>query len=414
MIQTTAAVVGAGHAGLAMSRRLTERSIDHVVLERGEVANSWRTQRWPSLRLLTPNWQTRLPGHDYAGDDPDGFMPVTDVVATITRYARLVAAPVRTTATVHTVRAVSEGFEIRANGDVLRARAVVLATGACNLPTIPGVADAVPPAVTTLTPLTYRDPGQLPDGGVLVVGASATGVQLASEIHRSGRPVTLAVGEHVRLPRTYRGRDIFWWLETTGLLAERYDQVDDLTRARHLPSPQLTGTPEAVTTDLNTLTALGIRLVGRLGRITDGVAQFSGALANTCALADLKMNRFLNRADQWATASSLDDDLPPSHRFAPTHVDPRTPLELDLTSGEITTVLWATGFRPDHSWLDIPVRDRTGRIRHDGGVVTAAPGLYVLGMPVLRTRASTYIHGAAADSDALAGHLHSFLSSRHH
>jgi putative flavoprotein involved in K+ transport len=412
MIQTTAVVIGAGHAGLAMSRRLTERSIDHIVLERGEVANSWRTQRWPTLRLLTPNWQTRLPGHAYPGEDPDGYMPVTDVVATIPRDARLGGAPGRTATTVHTVRAAPEGFEIRSNGDVLRARAVVLATGACNLPAIPGVADAVPQSITTLTPLTYRDPGQLPDGGVLVIGASATGVQLASEIHRSGRPVTLAVGEHVRLPRTYRGRDIFWWLETTGLLAERYDQVDDLTRARHLPSPQLTGTPEAVTTDLNTLTALGIRIVGRLGRITEGVAQFSGALTNTCALADLKMNRLLNRADEWATASGLDDDLPPSHRFVPTRVDPRTPLELDLTSGEVTTVLWATGFRPDHSWLDIPVRDRAGHIRHDGGVVAGAPGLYVLGLPVLRTRASTYIHGAAADTQALADHLHSFLDSR--
>jgi putative flavoprotein involved in K+ transport len=412
MIQTTAVVVGAGHAGLAMSRCLTERSIDHVVLERGEVANSWRTQRWPSLRLLTPNWQTRLPGCDYAGDDPDGFMPAADVVATFAGYARLIGAPVRTATTVHTLRADSRGFQIRANDDLVCARAVVLATGACTRPAIPGIAGAVPPSVTTLTPLAYRDPGQLPDGGVLVVGASATGVQLAGEIHRSGRPVTLAVGEHVRLPRSYRGRDIFWWLEATGLLAERYDQIDDLTRARHLPSPQLTGTPEAITTDLNTLTALGLRTVGRLGRITDGVAQFSGALANTCALADLKMNRFLNRADEWATASGLDDDLPPPHRFAPTRVDPRTPLELDLTSGEITTVLWATGFRPDHSWLDIPVRDRNGRIRHDGGVVTGAPGLYVLGLPVLRTRASTYIHGAAADAEALADHLRSYLSSR--
>jgi len=412
MIKTTAVVVGAGHAGLAMSRRLTERSIEHVVLERGEVANSWRTQRWPSLRLLTPNWQTRLPGHDYAGDDPDGFMPAADVVATLARYARLVGAPVRTATTVHTLRADPQGFEMQANDDLLRAQAVVLATGACARPAIPGIAGAMPPSITTLTPLAYRDPGQLPDGGVLVVGASATGVQLAAEIHRSGRPVTLAVGEHVRLPRTYRGRDIFWWLEATGLLAERYDQIDDLTRARHLPSPQLTGTPEAITTDLNSLTALGIRIVGRLGRITDGVAQFSGALANTCTLADLKMNRFLNRADEWATASGLDDELPPPHRFAPTRVDPRTPLELDLTAGEFTTVLWAAGFRPDHSWLDIPVRDRNGHIRHDGGIVTGAPGLYVLGLPVLRTRASTYIHGAGADSGALADHLHAFLSGR--
>jgi putative flavoprotein involved in K+ transport len=412
MIQTTAIVIGAGHAGLAMSRRLSERSIDHIVLERGQVANSWRTQRWPSLRLLTPNWQTRLPGHPYAGDDHDGYMPAADLVATLTRYARLVGAPVRTTTTVHALRIVPQGFQIQATDDLLHARAIVLATGACNLPAIPAVADAVPTAVTTLTPLTYREPGQLPDGGVLVVGASATGVQLAEEIHRSGRPVTLAAGEHVRLPRTYRGRDIFWWLEATGLLAERYDQIDDLTRARHLPSPQLIGTPERKTTDLSTLAALGIRIVGRLGRITGGVAQFSGALANTCALADLKMNRFLRRADEWATASGLDDDLPPPHRFAPIHVDPRSPLELDLTSGEISTVLWATGFRPDHSWLDIPVLDRTGRIRHNGGVVAGVPGLYVLGLPVLRSRASTYIHGAATDSEALAEHLHSFLSSQ--
>src|SRR5579859_3086254 len=402
IMQITAVVIGAGHAGLAMSSRLTERSIDHVVLERGQVANSWRTGRWQSL----------LPGHDYTGDDPDGFMPAAGVVATLTRYAGLIGAPVRTGVTVHAVRTAPQGFQIQASNGVLNAPAVVLATGACNLPAIPPVAAAVPPSVTTLTPLTYRGPGQLPGGGVLVVGASATGVQLAAEIHHSGRPVTLAAGEHVRLPRTYRGRDIFWWLQATGLLAERYDQIDDLTRARHLPSPQLTGAPGITFSDLNALTAQGVRLVGRLGHITGGVAQFSGSLANTCTLADLKMNRFLNRADQWATATGLDDQLPPPHRFVPTHVDPRSPLELDLTTGEITTVLWATGFRPDHSWLHIPVCDRTGRIRHDGGVVTGAPGLYLLGMPVLRTRASTYIHGAATDSQALAGHLHSFLGCK--
>jgi putative flavoprotein involved in K+ transport len=411
-MQTTTVVIGAGHAGLAMSHRLTERSIDHVVLERGEVADSWRTQRWPSLRLLTPNWQTRLPGYHYADDDPDEFMPAAEVVATLSSYARHIGAPVRTATTVRAVRAAPQGFEIKADDDVLHAQAVVVATGACNQPVIPGAADAVPPSVTMLAPLTYRDPALLPDGGVLVVGASATGVQLASEIHQSGRPVTLAVGEHVRLPRTYRGRDIFWWLEATGLLAERYDEIDDIIRARHLPSPQLTGTHEATLTDLNSLTAQGVRIVGRLGRIVDGLAQFSGSLPNTCALADLKMNRFLNRADEWAMTAGHDGELPPPHRFAPTYVDPRTPLELDLTSGEIATVLWATGFRPDHTWLDIPVHDRAGRIRHDGGVVTGVPGLYILGLPVLRTRASTYIHGAVADSDALASHLRSFLGSR--
>jgi putative flavoprotein involved in K+ transport len=411
-MQTTTVIIGAGHAGLAMSRRLTERSIDHVVLERGEVANSWRTERWPSLRLLTPNWQTRLPGHRYTGDDPDGFMPAANVIATLGGYARSIGAPVCTGTAVHTVRAGPQGFAIRAGDGLLGARTVVLATGACNRPAIPAVADAVPGSVTTLNPLTYRGPGQLPDGGVLVVGASATGVQLAAEIHRSGHPVTLAAGEHVRLPRSYRGRDIFWWLETTGLLAERYDEIDDLTRARHLPSPQLTGAPGATFTDLNALTAEGVRIVGRLGRITGGIAQFSGSLTNTCKLADLKMNRFLTRADEWAKESGLDDELPPPQRFTPTYVDAHAPLQLDLTTGEIATVLWATGFRPDHSWLDIPVIDRTGRIRHDGGVITDAPGLYVLGMPVLRTRASTYIHGATTDTEALADHLHCFLSQR--
>ncbi len=411
-MQTTAAIIGAGHAGLAMSRRLTERSIDHVVLERGEVANSWRTQRWPSLRLLTPNWQARLPGQDYSGDDPDGYLPAAGVVAALTRYARLVGAPVRTGVTVRAVRAAPRGFELHADGDVVHARAVVLATGACSLPAVPDAAAAVPRSLAVLTPLTYRDPGQLPDGGVLVVGASATGVQLAAEIHRSGRPVTVSAGEHVRLPRRYRGLDIFWWLEATGLLAERFDQIDDLTRARHLPSPQLTGAPDATFTDLNWLAAQGVRVVGRLGRITGGVAQFSGSLPNTCALADLKMNRFLKRADQWAAERGIGDELPPPRRFAATRVDPRSPLELDLRSGEIATVLWATGFRPDHSWLEIPVHDRGGRIRHHGGVVAGARGLYVLGLPVLRTRASTYIHGAAADTEALAGHLHAFLGSQ--
>jgi putative flavoprotein involved in K+ transport len=409
MMQTTAVIIGAGHAGLAMSRRLTQRSIDHLVLERGEVANSWRTGRWPSLRLLTPNWQTRLPGYHYTGTDPDGYMPAAEVAATLAHYAGLVGAPVRTATTVHSVRATPQGFQIHANDEVLYAQAVVLATGACALSAIPGVADGVPQSITTLTPLTYRDPDQLPaGGGVLVVGASATGVQLAAEIHRSRRPVTLAAGEHVRLPRTYRGRDIFWWLEATGLLAERHDQIDDLTRARHLPSPQLTG-GRATFTDLNSLAQQGIRVTGRLGRVIDGVAQFSGSLPNTCKLADLKMNRFLNRADEWATAAGLDDQLPPPCRFPPTRTDPRTPLELDLTTGEITTVLWATGFRPDHSWLHIPVFDHADRIQHHGGIVTTAPGLYLLGLPVLRTRASTYIHGAIADTHAVASHLHSFL-----
>lgn len=408
-MQTTTVIIGAGHAGLAMSRRLTERSIDHVVLERGEVANSWRTERWPTLRLLTPSWQTRLPGHRYEGPDPDGFMAVADVVEFIADYAGLVSAPVHTGTTVRSVRAGDAGFQVETESDLWRASTVVLATGACNEASVPSAAVDVPSSITTFTPMTYRGAGRLPDGGVLVVGASATGCQLAEEIQHSGRPVTIAVGEHVRMPRTYRGRDIFWWMDRGGILDERHDDVDDITRARHVPSPQLVGTPERSTLDLNALRAGGVRIVGRLGRIVDGVAQLSGSLANVCTLADLKLNRLLTRLDAWAAAAGIDADVAPPERFAPTQVDRSPVLHLDLRGGEIRTILWATGYRPDYSWLDVPVLDGSGRIRHDGGVVTDAPGLYLLGTPFLRRRASTFIHGASADTQELGDHLHSFL-----
>jgi putative flavoprotein involved in K+ transport len=404
-----AVIIGAGHAGLTMSRRLTQRSIDHVVLERGEVANSWRTERWPSLRLLTPNWQTRLPDHTYGGRDPDGFMAVADVVDFVTDYAGIVDAPVRTGATVRSVRAVGSGFEVETEHERWQARTVVLATGACNQAAVPGIAAGVPSSVSQTTPMTYRGVDQLPEGGVLVVGASATGCQLAAEIRRSGRPVTIAVGEHVRMPRTYRGRDIFWWMDRAGMFDEPHDEVDDITRARHLPSPQLIGSAERSSLDLNVLRSQGVQIVGRLGRIVDGVAQLSGSLTNVCRLADLKMNRLLARLDDWAIAAGVDADVEPPERFDPTQVDRNPAIHLDLLSGEIRTILWATGYRPDHSWLDIPVLDRSGHVRHDGGVVTDAPGLYLLGMPFLRRRASTFIHGAGADTEDLSDHLHGFL-----
>ena len=401
-------VIGAGHSGLAMSRCLTERSIDHVVLERGEVANSWRAERWDSLRLLTPNWQSRLPGHGYGGDDPDGFMTVPQVVDFIDGYAQLVSAPVQTATTVTSVSRIQDGYLVATDEGEWRCRTVVLATGACNMPVVPAVAEAVPQGITTLTPIEYRNPDQLAQGAVLVVGASATGVQLAEEIHRSGRPVTLAVGEHVRAPRVYRARDIQWWMHTAGVLDDRYDEVDDIRRARSLPSPQLVGSPERATVDLNALTALGVRLVGRLVGVNDGRAQFSGSLRNVCTLADLKLGRLLDRIDEWATDNSLDDQFPPPHRLAPTEVSDSPPLDVDLTSGEIRSIVWATGYRPDYSWLDVPVLDRKGRIRHDGGVAES-PGMYVLGLPFLRRRKSSFIHGAEDDVDELSTHLASYL-----
>jgi putative flavoprotein involved in K+ transport len=408
MRTTTTVVIGAGQSGLAVSRCLAARSIDHVVLERRGVANSWRTERWDSLRLLTPNWQCRLPGHAYVGDDPDGFMTVPDVVAFITGYARATAAPVQTGTTVTSVRNTDRGYRVTTDQGEWKCRTVVLATGAFNRPSVPGFAGGVPPAVTTLTPMQYRHPDQLAEGGVLVVGASATGVQIAHEIRRTGRAVTLAVGEHVRGPRIYRGMDIHWWMQAAGVLDERYDEVDDIGRARRVPSMQLVGSPDKVTIDLNALSALGVRLVGRLAGINHGHAQFSGSLRNVCALADLKLGRLLDTVDAWASANGVDDELPEPYRPPATTVPPSLPLDLDLASGEIRTVIWATGFRPDYSWLDVPVLDRKGLIRHDGGV-TASPGMYVIGLPFLRRRKSSFIHGAGDDARDLAGELAGFL-----
>jgi putative flavoprotein involved in K+ transport len=391
-----------------MSHCLASRSIDHVVLERGEVANSWKTERWDSLRLLTPNWQSRLPGYTYGGADPDGFRTMPETITFLESYAERCGAPVKTQTPVTSVAAVDRGYRVVTAQGEWRCRTVVLASGACNRPHVPAVAAAVPPGIETLTPMAYRNPAQVEDGGVLVVGASATGTQLAEELQLSGRPVTVAVGEHIRAPRVYRGKDIKWWMDAAGVMDDRYDEQDDIVRARHVPSLQLAGSVDRRSVDLNRLTGLGVRLVGRLAGISEGKAQFSGSLRNQCELADLKMNRLLDRIDLWAAESGFDGETDPPHRFEPTCLEQAPPLGLDLRSGEIRTIIWATGFRPDYSWLDVPVLDRKGRIKHDGGVVDA-PGMYLMGIPFLRRRKSTLIDGAADDARDLSAHLAGYL-----
>jgi putative flavoprotein involved in K+ transport len=400
----TTVIIGAGQAGLAMSKHLTDRSIDHVLLERGGVANSWLSERWDSLRLLTPNWQSRLPGFAYDGDEPDGYMTMPDVVHYLQRYARVVRAPVRTGTRVTRVCRIDGSYQIVTDQGDWRCRTLVIASGACNIAVVPPLAGALPRSITSITPMEYRNPAQLPDGGVMIVGASATGVQLAAEIRASGRDVILSVGEHVRLPRVYRGRDIKWWMDVIGAMDVRYDEVEDLARARHLPSLQLVGTPERRSIDLNSLRAAGVEIVGRLVGLRGGTAQFSGSLANQCALADLKMNRMLASIDAWISASGQEDSFAAPDRYEPTRLAPQARLGHDLSDGMIRTVIWATGYRPDYSWLDVPVLDRKGRLLHDGGVVSA-PGMYVMGLPFLRRRKSSFIDGAGDDAADLAEHL---------
>lgn len=400
-------IVGAGHSGLAMSHCLSERSIDHVVLERGEVANSWRHERWDSLRLLTPNWQSRLPGYDYSGDDPDGFMTMPEVIEFITAYAANDAAPVMTDTEVVSVRESEYAFAVETSRGNWAARAIVIASGAFARPAVPALSSSFAASITQCTSNDYRNPGQLPEAGVLVVGASATGLQLAEEIHRSGRPVTLAVGEHIRMPRQYRGRDIQWWMSAAGTLDQTYREVDDITRARRVPSPQLVGTPEQRTLDLNVLQAIGVKLAGRLVAADGGKARFSGSLANHCAMADLKLNRLLGTFDDWATDQRMNANLEAPSRPAGTRVDDSPPLTVDFRKAGIESIVWATGSTPDYGWLDLPVFDRRGRIRHDGGVVS--PGVYLMGLPFMRRRKSSYMHGAEDDARELSADLAAYL-----
>ena len=402
-------IVGAGHAGLAMSRCLQELSIDHVLLERGEVAHTWRTERWDSLRLLTPNWQSRLPGFGYDGDDPDSYRTLPETIGFIAGYAKAISAPVRTHTRVTSVREAEPGYLVRTDRGDWRCRTIVLASGACNMARVPAFADRVPPSVATLTAPSYRNPDQLDDGGVLVVGASSSGTQIANELQRSGRQVTLAVGEHIRAPRVYRGKDLEWWMDAAGVLDERYDEIDDISRARRVPSLQLAGTPDRSTLDLNALTDIGVRLVGRLAGITeDGKAQFAGSLRNMCALSDLKMGRLLDLLDEWARENGIDDRVESPHRLPPTRIPQAPPLGLDLAGGAIRTIIWASGYRPDHSWLELPVFDRKGMIEHDGGVVRS-PGVYLMGMQFLRRRKSALIDGAGDDARELSAHLRAYL-----
>ena len=398
---TDVVVIGGGQAGLAMSHSLTDRSIDHVVLERAEVANSWTTERWDSLRTLTPNWMSRLPGFSYDGDDPNGYMTAGEVAAYLESYRRSFGAPVRTGVEVQRIRTLDRSHVVETSEGPWFARSVVMATGACSQPRVPAIAADLPGIIQQLTPTAYRNPAQVAPGAVLVVGASASGLQIADELSRSGREVTLAVGDHVRLPRTYRGMDIHWWMQTTGLLDERFDEVEDLARARRLPSLQLVGSPEQRDLDLNTAAANGVNPVGRLAGIRAGRAQFSGSFANMCTSADLKQNRLLDEIDEYAASHGLDAEIGPTWRPAPTSVG-RPALELDLRS--VGSVVWATGFRPTYPWLDESLVDGRGQLVHDGGVLTV-PGLYVLGLPFMRRRKSSFIDGVGPDAEELAAHL---------
>jgi len=396
-MHTDVTVIGAGQAGLAMSHCLTRQGIDHVVLERGGTANAWRTERWDSLRLLTPNWMSRLPGFTYAGVDPEGYMTAGEVGDHLEAYRASFGAPVRHETSVECITPVDDRFSLRTSSGAITSSAVVVATGACGTPHIPSIAGDFPAPTRHLAPIHYRNPGEI-EGPVLVVGASASGAQIADELARAGHDVTLAVSNHVRLQRRYRGMDIHWWLEKIGVLDEHISQVDDPLKARRTPSLQLVGSPDGRDLGLNELRASGVQIVGRLAGVAGSTLQFSGSLANVVRSADLKQDRLLDRCDEHATIAGISRELTAPHRPEPTVVD--EPI-LALDADRFRTVVWATGFRPKYPYLPAGLLDPKGTLPHQEGV-TDQPGLFVLGTVFNRRRNSSFIDGVGRDATELA------------
>jgi putative flavoprotein involved in K+ transport len=410
-MQTDVVIIGGGQAGLAMSHCLTADGIDHVVLERGRTAERWGSERWDSLRLLTPNWMSRLPGWHYTGPDPDGYMTMEEIAAYFEEYARSFQAPLQTETTVERVSRTSQGFDVRTDRGRWQARAAVIATGWCDVPAIPAMAAQASPAVLQLAPGVYRHPGQLPPGGVLIVGAAATGIQFADEILASGRPVTLAVSRHLRLPRRYRGRDILWWFDRMGLFDERAESVHDIEISRHQPSMQLIGRPDHATLDLQILERRGVRLTGRLSGLDGDRAYFQDDLVAYTAAADIKLAMLRRRIDQFVERTGLQDQVEGIPDFEPWCWPAPAPTTLDLEREGIATIIWATGYRRSYPWLDVPVLDSRGEIRHDGGV-TPVGGLYVLGLQFQRRRKSSFIDGVGDDARDIAAHVASVFGAQ--
>ena len=403
MPRTDTVIIGAGHAGLAMSRCLADREVPHVVLDRGRLGERWRTARWDSFRLLTPNWLSRLPGWTYRGSEPDGFMSADEFVGYLSSYARSFDAPVVPHTPVTRVESTGAGFAVHTAQGVWAARRVVIATGYHSCAHVPRQAAGLGHDVAQLTASGYRSPRSLPDGGALVVGASASGVQIAYELARAGRPVILAVGRHTRMPRRYRDRDILWWLDRMGKLDRTIDEAPDAGSALAEPSLQLAGMEDEQPVDLAALQEIGVRLAGRLRRLDGTRAEFDGDLFATVGAAGRRLARVLGEIDQYAASAPSAGFGPPDP--PPDVPVPATPSRIDLRRAGVTGVVWATGYRPWYPWLSLPVLDDRGRIRHRRGV-TDVPGLYAIGLRFQYRRSSSLVDGARHDATYLADHMH--------
>lgn len=395
-------IIGGGQAGLAMSAHLGKRGVSHLVLERHRIAERWRSERWDSLVANGPAWHDRFPELEFDGTDPDSFAPRDRIVSYFETFAQQISAPVRCGVNVTAVQKNPDGagFRVETSDGVIEAANVVAATGPFQRPIIPTVVPAET-GIMQIHSSGYRNPGQLPDGAVLVVGAGSSGAQIADELQRAGKKVYLSVGPHDRPPRAYRGRDFVWWLGALG----HWNAKTREPGMEHV-TISVSGARGGHTVDFRDLAANGITLTGRAETFQDGVMHFRPDLAANIAAGDANYLSVLDTADAYAAAHGL--DLPPEPEARTIGPDPdclRNPLlQLNLAEAGITSIVWATGFALDFGWLQLDAFDEKGRPQHDRGV-SNVPGLYFLGLAWLSRRASPFIWGVWHDADYLAGHI---------
>jgi putative flavoprotein involved in K+ transport len=395
-------VVGGGQAGVAMSEHLSKCGVPHLVLERDRIAERWRTARWDSLVANGPAWHDRFPGMEFPQTGPDGFPPKEEVSDYLAAYAKMIDAPIRCGVEVKEVRrnVGRPGFRVETSAGVIEANSVVAATGPFQRPIVPKLVpeDA---GLMQIHSSAYRNPGQLPAGAVLVVGAGSSGVQIADELLRSGKRVYLSVGPHDRPPRAYRGRDFCWWLGVLG----KWDAETPGPGTEHV-TIAVSGARGGETIDFRRLAAQGMTLVGRTEAYKDGAMSFAPDLSENIARGDANLMSLLDEADAYVARNGLDlPEEPEARRIGPDPQCMTNPiLELDLAEAGITSIIWATGFSADYGWLKVDAFDEKGRPKHQRGV-SAEPGIYFLGLPWLSRRGSSFIWGVWHDAKHLADRI---------
>lgn len=396
-------VVGAGQAGLSISYYLTTRGIAHVVYEKNTIAHAWRTQRWDSFCLVTPNWQCDLPGFPYAGNDPNGFMLKDEIVAYVEGYARSFDAPVREGVGVTRLSRRDDGlFVIEAEDGTVTAEAVVLAVGGYHHPKVPRFGERLPESLVQVHSAAYRNSALLPEGEVLVVGSGQSGCQIAEDLHLAGRKVHLVVGSAPRCPRLYRGRDSVDWLADLGQYDLPVDRHPLKEKVRKKANHYLTGRDGGRDIDLRAFARDGMKLYGRMQGVSDGTIRFEDDLAANLDSADAVYNGICGLIDKHIAENNI--EAPDGGRYQPVWTPGEAVTALDPVAANITSVVWATGFSSDYRWVDLPIFDGSGYPVHQRGVTTMG-GVYMLGLPWLYTWGSGRFVGVGRDAEYISQHI---------